>query len=135
MSKEICLLEEGHNLFSLEYRLSAGNLSRKNHENVVYQKLKHLDDVIFRVLVFGVRVFLYKVWFFFFQIYMTHVNIERDSLKTVLVFICTYFHNNSSEIWSIGYYYMCTTDALFCNYHMLHELTNVEGCYRYHISY
>ena len=43
------------------------NLSRKNHENVVYQKLKHLDDVIFRVLVFGVRVFLYKVWFFVTQ--------------------------------------------------------------------
>ena len=33
----------------------------KKHENVVYQKLKHLDDVIFKVLVFGVRVFLYKV--------------------------------------------------------------------------
>ena len=25
------------------------NLSRKNHKNVVYQKFKHLDDVIFRV--------------------------------------------------------------------------------------
>ena len=55
MRREICLLEEGHNCFPLEYRLSAGNLSRKNHEN---QKLKHLDDVIFRVLVFGVIVFL-----------------------------------------------------------------------------
>ena len=32
------------------------NLSRKNHENVVYKKLKHLDDVIFRVLVFRVSV-------------------------------------------------------------------------------
>ena len=39
------------------------NLSRKHHENVVYQKLKHLDDAIFRVLVFGVRVFLHKIMF------------------------------------------------------------------------
>ena len=39
------------------------DLSRKNHENCVYQKLKHLDDVIFRELVFGVGVFLYKVYF------------------------------------------------------------------------
>ena len=33
---------------------------RKNHENVVYQKLKHLHDVIFRVLIFGVRAFLHQ---------------------------------------------------------------------------
>ena len=61
MSKEICRLEEGHNFshWNTDYLLE--NLSSKNNENVVYQKLKHLHDVIFRVLVFGVRVFLYKV--------------------------------------------------------------------------
>ena len=36
------------------------NFSCKNHENVVYQELKHLDDIIFRVLVFLVKVSLYK---------------------------------------------------------------------------
>ena len=40
------------------------NLSRKTHKNFVYQELKHLYDVIFRVLVFGVRVFLYEACFF-----------------------------------------------------------------------
>ena len=46
MSKEICRLEEGtiSSHWNTDYLLE--NLSRKNHENVVYQKLKHLDDVI-----------------------------------------------------------------------------------------
>ena len=39
----------------------------KNAENAVYRKLKHLDDVIFKVLVlvlvFGVKVFLHKICF------------------------------------------------------------------------
>ena len=56
MSREICQVGEGHNWFPLYYRLSAGTPFPQNHENVVYQKLKHLDDVIFRVLIFGVRV-------------------------------------------------------------------------------
>ena len=51
--------------WSAEYLLE--NLSGKNHENIVYQKLKHPDDVIFRVLAFGVRVFLHKVCFFVTQ--------------------------------------------------------------------
>ena len=57
MSREICQLEEGHNWFPLEYQLSVGPLPKKNpQENIVHQKLKHLDDVIFRVLAFGVGV-------------------------------------------------------------------------------
>ena len=44
MSGEICRLEERHNWFKLEYRLSAGTPIPQNHENVVYQKLKHLDE-------------------------------------------------------------------------------------------
>ena len=62
MSREISPLEEGHDWFPLELRLSAGNISRKNHEKV-YQKIEHLDNVIFRVLAFGVRVFLHKLCF------------------------------------------------------------------------
>ena len=61
MNRQICRLEEGHNLFPLEYRLSAGNPFRKNNENVVFQKLNHLDDVFFRVRTFGVRVFFHKI--------------------------------------------------------------------------
>ena len=38
ISREICRLEEGHNLFPLEYRLSAGKISRKHHTNVILQK-------------------------------------------------------------------------------------------------
>ena len=67
MSRKICRLEEG-TIFShwkIDYLLE--NLPRKNHENVVYKKLKHLDDVIFRLLVYGVRVFLYKVGSFVTQ--------------------------------------------------------------------
>ena len=60
MSREICRLEERHNLFSVQYRLSAGKPFPQNHGNAVYQKLKHLDDVIFRVLVL---VSEYKVSF------------------------------------------------------------------------
>ena len=66
MSREICRQEERHNLFPLECRLSAGkNISHKNH--VVYKKLEHIDDVIFRELVFGVRVFRHAVCFFVTQ--------------------------------------------------------------------
>ena len=51
MSREIYQLEEGWNWFPLEYQLSVGPLPQKQ-ENIVYQKLKHLDDVIFRVLAY-----------------------------------------------------------------------------------
>ena len=36
----------------------------KNHENIVDGELEHLDDVIFRVLVFRIRVLLHKMCFF-----------------------------------------------------------------------
>ena len=52
----ICQLEEGHNWFPLEYQLSVGPLPKKTPRNIVHQKHKHLDDVIFRVLAFGVGV-------------------------------------------------------------------------------
>ena len=42
-------------------------LSRKNHENGVYQKLNRLDVVIFRVHAFGVRVHIHKIYFFVTQ--------------------------------------------------------------------
>ena len=35
---------------------------RRNHENCVYQKLKHLDDVIFRALVFRVTSSVMMLW-------------------------------------------------------------------------
>ena len=47
----MCQLEERRNWFPLEYRLSAGKSFPQNNENVVYQKLQHLDDVISIVLV------------------------------------------------------------------------------------
>ena len=37
------------------------NLSCETHENIVYQKLKHFDDVIFRVIAYGIRVSLYDM--------------------------------------------------------------------------
>ena len=40
------------------------DFSGKNHEHIVNQKLKHLDDVVFRVLVFRIRVLLHKICFF-----------------------------------------------------------------------
>ena len=55
MSREICRLRRGHNLFPLVNDYLLQNLFCKNHENVVYHKLKNLDDVIFRVLAFGFR--------------------------------------------------------------------------------
>ena len=50
-------LEEGRNLFPLEYRLSARKPFPQNHENVVHQKLEHFDDAIFTFLFFGIRVY------------------------------------------------------------------------------
>ena len=37
------------------------NLSRDDHENVVNEKLEHLDNVFFSVLVLRIRVFLHKI--------------------------------------------------------------------------
>ena len=51
MSRERCRLEDGHNLFPSQCRLSAGKHFPKK---VVYQKSKHLDEVI--LLAFGISV-------------------------------------------------------------------------------
>ena len=51
MNIERCRREDGHNSYPLECRLSAG-------------RLKHLDDAIFRVLVFRIKVPLHKICFF-----------------------------------------------------------------------
>ena len=46
-------------------------------ENIVNYKLKHLDDVIFRVLVFRIRVLLHKICFFvpLYQIFVSAVTV------------------------------------------------------------
>ena len=36
------------------------DFSDNNHENIVNYKLRHLDDVIFKILVFRIRVLLHK---------------------------------------------------------------------------
>ena len=41
--------------WNTNYLLDLGR-KKKPQENIVHQKLKHLDDVIFRVLAFGVGV-------------------------------------------------------------------------------
>ena len=53
-------------LCQLEYRLSARKkpFPQKNTKLLISQKLMHLDDVIFKVLAFGVRVVLHKICFF-----------------------------------------------------------------------
>ena len=51
MSRGLCWLEEGYDLFSLEYQLSAGKPFPQNNEHIVYKKLQHFDDVIFITLV------------------------------------------------------------------------------------
>ena len=57
MSREICQLEEGHILVPIGIPTICWTLAaKKPQENIVHQKLKHLDDVIFRVLAFGVGV-------------------------------------------------------------------------------
>ena len=44
-------------LISLECRLFGRKPFPQNHKNVVDKKLKNVDDVIFRVLAFGIRIF------------------------------------------------------------------------------
>ena len=60
MSREIYRLEKGCNLF-LEFWPSAGIPFPQNNENDIYQKRKHLDDIIFKVLAFRIRVFLQRM--------------------------------------------------------------------------
>ena len=51
--------------WNAEYLLEdlSGQKQKTKHENIINQKLEHLD-VIFRVLVFRIRVLLYKISFF-----------------------------------------------------------------------
>ena len=56
------------------------DFSGKNHENIVNLKLKHLDDLIFRVLVFRIRVLLHKICFFvsLYQIFVSTVTVFEN---------------------------------------------------------
>ena len=57
----------GQSSYPLECRLSVGRLfPQKKHGNIVneQEELEHLDDIIFRVLVFRIRVLLHKICFF-----------------------------------------------------------------------
>ena len=67
--KDVDYLEEARNLFPLQYRLSAENLSHKKQEKFVHKKLKNHNDVIF------LRVLLHKICFFLtqYQIFVSAV--------------------------------------------------------------
>ena len=45
--------------WNTNYLLDLGR--KKTQENIVHKKLKHLDDVIFRVLAFGVGVIKWTI--------------------------------------------------------------------------
>ena len=97
MSRAICRLEEGHNWFPSLYRLSDGKPFHKNQENVVYQKLEKLDDVIFRVLDFGVRVFLHKVWLFSTKTRYLYLRLPFLKMKEFQIILTSLFFSLSWE--------------------------------------
>ena len=78
MNTERCRREEGHNSYPLECRLSAGRLFRQKPRK--YCQLETLDDVIFRVLTFRIRVFLHKICFFVpqYQIFVSTVTVFEN---------------------------------------------------------
>ena len=67
MSRERCRLEEGQigSHWNTDYLLD--NLSRKNHENVVFQKLEHNNNILYVVAVVFLWQLLFVVVGFFFS--------------------------------------------------------------------
>ena len=65
----------------------------KNKDNIVNVKLKHLDDIIFSVFVFRVRVLLYKICFFvpLYQIFVSAVTSFEN--KAFLIILVSLFFN------------------------------------------
>ena len=78
MSKERCRLKEGAIRTHWNAVCLLKDLSRKITKILSSRNsMQHLDDVIFRLLVFGIGVFLHKIFFFMalYQIFVSMVTI------------------------------------------------------------